>query len=210
VVTGVQTCALPISGNYSVTADNNGCRVESDAFQVSSQGVPEKPILYAQGPNVWYLVCSNYTASSYKWYYNGNLIDGALKYYYVARQNLGTYFVRIGNANGCYTSSDTLQIPTNKTSNSIKKLELKDPFADIKIYPNPSPGVFNIEMDNDLTGELNINIITQAGNSVLKIRFEKISEHFSSQIDLSGQIKGIYLINIILDPYSTTRQIIIK
>lgn len=197
-------------GDYIVAAELNGCLVNSDKFSVNYTGAPEKPKIFAQGPNKWYLATNSLTAKEYRWYFNDKLIDGALKYYYVADQKLGVYRVSVGDSKGCFTRSDSLKIPTDKYSPATKSLTVGNPFAGLKIYPNPSPGIFNLEMDNEILGTLNIIIINHGGKEILKIKFEKATSHFSSQIDLSGQTKGVYLVNIRLDKYFTTNQIIIE
>ncbi|MCD4770644.1 MAG: T9SS type A sorting domain-containing protein, partial [Bacteroidales bacterium] len=85
-----------------------------------------------------------------------------------------------------------------------------DPFANLKIYPNPTPGMFTVEMDNHLTGDLIIHIFNNEGREILNIKFEKTTVHFQSQIDLSGQGLGIYLISLYLDQYKTSGKIIIE
>lgn len=197
-------------GDYIVAAELNGCLVNSDKFSVNYTGAPEKPKIFAQGPNKWYLATNSLTAKEYRWYFNDKLIDGALKYYYVADQKLGVYRVSVGDSKGCFTRSDSLKIPTDKYSPAAKSLTVGNPFAGLKIYPNPSPGIFNLEMDNEILGTLNIIIINHGGKEILKIKFEKTTTYFSSQIDLSGQIKGVYMVNIRLDKYFTTNQIIIE
>jgi PKD repeat protein len=192
-------------GDYSVEADLNGCKVQSDLFSITYQDAPEKPMIYAQGPSVWYLACSNDSASKYRWYCNGNLIEGADKYFYVANRKMGNYQVSISNTKGCITMSDITTIPPGTTG-----LEETDPFDGLKIYPNPTPGLFTIEMDNQIFGELVIDILTQEGKKTLKIKFEKTYEHFLSQIDLSGQLKGLYLIYFRLKNYSEIKKIIIE
>lgn len=201
---------FPETGNFTVTADKNGCSSKSNVFEITSQGAPDKPILFARGPNMWYIGCNVISASEFKWYYNGNLIAGANENYYVPDQNLGTYFLRIGNSEGCFTRSDEIVIPTDKYLPSLKKSGDTDPFAGLKIYPNPSPGVFNLEMDNELFGDLNISIISQSGREILKINFNKSTTHFSTRIDLSGQTRGTYFVKISLDEYFTTNQIIVE
>jgi PKD repeat protein len=192
-------------GDYSIEADLSGCKVQSDLLNVYFENAPEKPLIYAEGSNIWYLACSNDSASQYKWYYNGSLIQGADKYIYVANRKLGRYNVSIANAKGCFTISDPVMIPTGTTG-----IDDVDPFAGLKIYPNPTPGLFTIEMDNQLFGDLLINILTQEGKSILRIRFEKTTVHFSSQIDLSGQPKGMYLINILINKYLANRKIVVE
>jgi PKD repeat protein len=197
-------------GNYTVSAEQNGCSAKSQVFEISSQGAPDKPLLFARGPNVWYIGSNVTTASQFKWYYNNDLIVGANENYYVADQNLGTYFLRVKNSDGCFARSDALVIPTDDYLPEVKAAANTDPFANLKIYPNPSPGIFTIEMDNDLSGDLIISIINQGGKGFLNIRFKKTTSYFSSQIDLSGQTKGAYLINLRLDKYFKTHQIIIE
>ena len=193
------------AGDYSVEADLGGCKIQSDKFTVAYLDAPAKPEIYAEGSTVWYLACSNDSASQYKWYYNGTIIQGANKYMYVANHNLGQYSVSIANSKGCFTISDAITIPTGVTG--IRDV---DPFAGLKIYPNPTPGLFTIEMDNQIFGELLINIITQEGKKIIKIKFEKTTLHFSSQIDLSGQPKGMYLINLLIDKYLANRKLIVE
>jgi hypothetical protein len=90
-------------GDYTVEANNNGCKAESSPKTIYYENAPEKPLVYAQGPTVWYLACSNDSASQYKWYYNGTLLEGAEKYIYVANKNLGQYYVTISKSKGCFT-----------------------------------------------------------------------------------------------------------
>jgi PKD repeat protein/predicted nucleotidyltransferase len=192
-------------GDYSLEADLGGCKSLSDILYVYFENAPEKPQIYAQGPTLWYLACSNDSASAYKWYYNGILVLGADKYLYVANQKLGKYNVSISNTKGCYTLSDTITIPKG-----ISGIDDIDPFAGLKIYPNPTPGLFTIEMDNNIFGKLEIRIFTSEGRQILNINFEKTTEQFSSQIDLSGQGKGAYLINLMLNKYLANRKIIVE
>ncbi|TAL65055.1 MAG: PKD domain-containing protein, partial [Bacteroidetes bacterium] len=192
-------------GDYAVEAEIDGCKVLSDSLKVYFENAPEKPLIYATGPTVWYLSCSNDSAMQYKWYYNGNLIQGADKYLYVANQKLGKYNVSISNTKGCFTVSDTLKIPLGGTG--IADI---DPFAGVKIYPNPTPGLFTIEMDNPIFGELKIDIFNQGGKEILNIKFEKTTEHFSSQINLKGQAKGVYIISLQINGQISNKKIIIE
>ena len=66
------------------------------------------------------------------------------------------------------------------------------------------------EMDNNIFGELFIDNITPNGSKALNIKFEKTTAHFSSQIDLSGQSKGMYLINLAIDKFKATRKILVE
>ena len=193
-------------GEYIVSADLNGCKKQSKSFSVNNAGAPEKPTIIAKGPTVWYL-SSSVPAYQYKWYFNGKYINGATQEFYIAYQNYGVYQLSIGNAKGCFSRSDTIVIPLKTGLTGIEDI---DPFSELKIYPNPTPGVFTIEMNNDIFGELIIDILNQHGAKALNIKFKKSTSHFMAEIDLSGQGKGMYLVNLSLDKYRAVRKVIIE
>jgi hypothetical protein len=196
---------LSEKGNYKLEAILGGCKSESEVFNINFPEAPEKPFIYAQGPNVWYLACSNNTVSYYKWYCNDKLIEGADKYFYVANRRMGDYQVSIGNEKGCFTRSDVVTIPTGQTG-----IEDIDPFAGLKIYPNPTTGLFTVEMDNWIFGELSITIITEQGKEILALKYDKTTEHFSTEVDLNAQSKGLYFINLLIEKYFATRKVVVK
>jgi hypothetical protein len=192
-------------GIYKLETSLADCKSESYIFNIIFPNAPEKPMIYVQGPTVWYLACSNSKASKYKWYCNDKLIEGADKYYYVANRRMGDYQVSIANELGCYTRSDVVTIPTGATGiNDI------DPFEGLKIYPNPTTGMFTIGMDNEIFGELLITIITEQGNEIRSIKSIKTTEHFFTQIDLSTQSKGLYFINLAIEKYFVTKKVVVE
>jgi PKD repeat protein len=190
-------------GNYSIEAERNGCTSESEFFSVEYGDIPEKPDLYVVGPNVWYLACSNDTAQSYRWYYNDQQIPGETSYLYVAGNKLGKYQVSISDGGACYASSDPVWIPL---STGIENQF----WESLRIYPNPTPGVFTIEMDNPIIGDLMVNIHSETGYKVLSIRFHKETSHFRSEVDLSSQPAGVYMIGLFLDKNQTTRKLLVE
>ena len=196
---------FPETGYYYVEADLAGCKTHSDSVKVNSENAPEKPILTAKGPTIWYLSSSIINASEYKWFYNGQVIPGASGSTYVAWQNLGVYRIGITYDKECYSFSDTLRIGAGVTG-----IEENDPFSEVKIYPNPTSGIFTIDMNNNISGELSIDIFTQTGSKIINIKFDKTTEHFSSQIDLSGQPNGLYLINLAIDKFKAVRKVLVE
>lgn len=215
--TGTSLSKVSYSGNYTVSASVRGCSSESDPITLNFIKSPVKPIIHVQGPVVWYMAASNDSAVMYKWYRNDALIEGSDRYIYMANKTMGTYKVSIANKAGCVTMSDEVTIPVSKgqmTKFSIPadflRAENIDPFVNLKIYPNPTPGMFTVEMDNNIYGELVIDIFNQGGSKILNIKFEKTTSHFRSQVDLSGQAKGMYVLNFILSKYFATRKLLVE
>jgi hypothetical protein len=65
-------------------------------------------------------------------------------------------------------------------------------------------------MNNQIFDDLYISVIAQNGKEIMKTKFEKTTTHFSGQLDLSGQTRGIYFISLLLDKYKSNRKIIFK
>jgi hypothetical protein len=191
--------------NYRIVVDNNGCKLESVIQKIELTAGPPKPTLIAEGSVVWYLACSNDSASQFKWYYNGTLIPGANNFLYVANQKMGTYTVSIAVGQGCFTSSDPVTIPLGSTG-----ISKTDPFSDLKIYPNPTIDKITIEMNNQVFGDLNITVFTEEGRTVRNIRFEKTTQYFSSQIDLGGEKKGVFIISFFISNFNSQRKLILQ
>jgi len=195
------------SGDYNITLSAttaDGCKDSIQKSITIADALP-KPDLYSRGPVVYYLACSNDSADYYKWCCNGKLIDGATNFIYVANRKYGIYYVSISNNDLCYTKSDSVGIPTGYTG-----IEDIDPFAEMKVYPNPTSGLITIEMDNILFGDMDLSVISQTGKEILSNKLEKITEYFLFYIDLSNQAEGLYIINLKIDKYITTRKIILE
>jgi hypothetical protein len=190
-------------GDYTVEAMSNSCGVESQTLTIQYGEMPDKPEILAEGPTIWYLACSSDSATAYRWYLNGEVIEGADDYLYVAGTQEGKFEVAISENGGCFVKSDPLWIPLGTD------IEL-DPWEHLKIYPNPTPGMFTLEMDNAIMGELIIDIFGETGSQIINIKFHKETAHFKTQIDLSGQPPAAYLIGLILDAYKTNRTLIVK
>jgi len=204
-------------GIYKVKAELGDCPAESDPVTITVPDAPDKPKVYVKGPVVWYMAAETKTADRYQWYRNGELITGATKYIYVANKTLGTYKVAAGNQNNCYTMSDEKTIPTAKSEMTEFYIPQEyivsddtDPFENLRIYPNPTPGLIRIELESELSGDLLIKIYNQDGKELYNFMFEKSSVSFSTELNLMGLEKGFYLISLELNGILTTRKVILE
>jgi hypothetical protein len=191
-------------GNYYLEANIDICTSARDSLVVKSMETLPKPDIIAHGSAIWHLSTTS-KANYYKWYYNGSVIPDADKKMYVAHQNLGIYRVGISDNMLCFSLSDTIRIPTDITG-----IEDIYPFENLKIFPNPTNGLITIEMDNNIYGELEIDILTINGNKIRTVKSEKISDYFSDEIDLSDYSSGMYILNLSVGKYSATRKIVVR
>ena len=65
----------------------------------------------------------------------------------------------------------------------------------VKIYPNPTSGIINLEIENLNNNSISVEIFDILGNKVYYKNFENYI-NFVESIDLSSQSKGIYLVKI--------------
>ncbi|MCH8903497.1 MAG: T9SS type A sorting domain-containing protein, partial [Bacteroidetes bacterium] len=182
------------SGSVQVeeSINSTGCKVVTPVFNVLIQSYPApgKSTFTLKGNNI--LVCSDTSVSSYQWYYNGNKIAGATKQFYVANPFYpsGPYWVITATSNGCETRSNVY--PVNNTG--INEI---DNVSQIVIYPNPNSQNFNVYIDNNIYGEVEILIKDYTGREFSRIRFDKTGKSIVKNISTNTLASGIYLVEII-------------
>ena len=185
--------SINTSGTYSLTiTDLNGCKSQSLATNINFNSLPTTPIISAPngltgctGDSV--LIITNASAVSYSW--TNNLANNDSIYV----NNSGNYSLVVSDNNGCNSlTSNTVSI-TIDICTSINSLDNK-----VKVMPNPTTGIVNIEFSNAFNGKLSIFDVT--GKLIDSIDILNLN---SKQIDLSNLITGIYLIEI-----SSTNQLV--
>jgi len=105
-----------------------------------------------------------------------------------------TYFIKT------YTSESKIEKPVAKNN------------ATLKVYPNPSNGVFNFDFK---TLDLNENLLTWsvidiAGKEILNEKSTKFEDKFSTKIDLTNLANGTYLLKVVNNKEVFTERLIIK
>ncbi|MBL4706013.1 MAG: T9SS type A sorting domain-containing protein [Flavobacteriales bacterium] len=144
------------------------------------------------------MLTANQSGATYRWLdcANGNAaIPGATNQSYTATAN-GNYAVEVALGSCIDTSACE-----NITGVGIIELNSKT----ISIYPNPTRGIFTI----DLLGAIENTSLT-VYDMLGKVVVGKELIETTSQIDLSGNEKGIYFINIQTDNGTIVRKIIIQ
>lgn len=127
---------------------------------------------------------ANQGASGYQWYFNGNIINGATDYFYVASQS-GDYNVVCTDENGCEVEAVIFDVIAS-AGNEIK-------ISEIEIYPSPVQDQLEIR---NLNFELSqILIYNIPGEVVLDFPSHEINE--SGSIDVSTLPPGMYYIELI-------------
>ena len=118
---------------------------------------------------------ANQGSLEYQWYFNGNLIQDATDYFYVATAS-GDYNVVATDSNGCEVEAVINDVIAG-LSPAVYKEELL-----VKLFPNPSTNVLNI-MSSDLIDPVEITIINSLGVCIKRL---------NSRVDKTGLVVDIH------------------
>ncbi|MEI6816611.1 MAG: T9SS type A sorting domain-containing protein [Bacteroidota bacterium] len=116
---------------------------------------------------------------------------------------LSGYNVTLYAYNGTCTDSITFYIDLNTSINSI------DAIGSLKIIPNPTTGVFNLDTKFNATEEVQLTITNAIGQKVYEtLSISTTGKVFS--IDLHKESKGIYFVQMKTKKGNITRKLILE
>ncbi len=82
--------------------------------------------------------------------------------------------------------------------------------TDVRVYPNPASGLFNIELNSDNNNPVNIKVINVAGKIVYNLENIVVSGIQIEQVDLSNYADGNYTVVVTNNGVSTTKKIVLR
>ena len=142
---------------------------------------PPQPTISLSGNNL-----TTASATTYQWYLNGNLINGATSQNYTPTQS-GIYVVRTTDSNGCvyvYSKGYSYTLITEIEELSGEK---------VSIYPNPTSGIIDIDLNFQTAKHIKVVLFDAYGKKV----FETENR---SRLDISSLANGgVYFMSISLD-----------
>ncbi len=83
-------------------------------------------------------------------------------------------------------------------------------YDNLKVYPNPSTGMLNINFDVEKANNLKVVISNINGQIVYQENVNALNGVYKNSIDLSDQAKGVYLLSIISDKGKTDKKIVLQ
>lgn len=102
------------------------------------------------------------------------------------------------------------QVQAAQQEEKENPLNLESGNEDVAIYPNPSTGVFTVELNNLETRKVELRIMNVIGNEILRETLTTDDIQFKKTVDLSSFAKGLYYVKIEADNYSTVRRVVVK
>ncbi len=126
---------------------------------------------------------------TYSWFPASGLDRSDIANPLAAPDTTTTYTVMVTDANGCTETSQAVL-----TVDLAAGLESPLNPLGIKVFPNPSPGLFRVTADGGIKGGvLLMEVISPIGQAVYTESIYEAHQHLERDIDLSALGKGLYL-----------------
>lgn len=143
-------------------------------------------------------------AASYLWYPSGKTVPVIN----VDSTGIGIgtqlYGVAVTDANEC-TGYDTINV-TYKDCTGIEEMK----GVTLRIYPNPNPGLFTLEINTIKNQKLNILVLNASGEPVYTLSDIDVSGSFTRKIDLTNLPQGSYLFELFKGNEILVRKLVIQ
>ncbi|MEI8005022.1 MAG: T9SS type A sorting domain-containing protein [Bacteroidota bacterium] len=173
--------ATASSGNISVVPTNAcGNGTASPNFAVTVAVTPPAPVITLTGS-----VLSSNASAGNQWYKNLTLIPGA-----TSQSITPTEY-------GLYSDKVTLSSCSSDMSNIIYYFPTgigENNTSGLIVYPNPSNGVFTVEIPTTITGNYDIRVFDALGLKTMELK--NLNGILPKTIDLRPVAEGVYLIEL--------------
>lgn len=158
---------------------------------------------------------SSANATSYDIYRNGNLyasdVTGTafLNTYLITAGTSYSYYVKaknsvatVNNANGTQSA-----VAISCTGKGIEEEIIN---TEIMVYPNPTDGIFTLEISNCKDNKFEYQIFDNNGRVIKNAKYDLGEKNFRQEIDVSALASGVYSIILIIDNQEYIKKIIKK
>ena len=200
--------------SLTVTAGGTYTLDVTDACGAGSQSVV---ITENDAPNAAYTWNNSYVTglftntsttsgtSTYAWDFgdgSGTSTDMSPSYVYGLP---GTYLVTLTVTNECGTDSFSDSVTVTTVG-----LEEIAGLGTIAVYPNPSNGIFQLDVNFNEAADLNLVVVNMLGAQVAVQHINAANGIHSGVIDLSTSAPGVYFLKVISDNNTISTQVLVK
>ena len=117
----------------------------------------------------------------------------------------GTYTVTLTVTNACGT--DTYTEDVVMTTVGIEEIA---GLGTIAVYPNPSNGIFQLDVDLNEALVLDLVVVNMLGEEVAVKQINAVNGIYSDVIDLSTSAPGVYFLKVISENNTISTQVLVK
>jgi hypothetical protein len=198
--TGATTPSIVVkqAGTYRVSLQNaQGCTsLLSDPVSITVWPVPATPEIEQINLDT---LTATITGAMYEWRKDGVVLPATTQKVKVSEN--GSYTVRIKDENGCYSAFS----PAFTFTMADKSLWNK-----INVFPNPSPGVFTLQITNSTIAAVQVQVITLLGQQLQTLTYLNSARDFLQLMDATMLTKGTYVLKVTMGEEVVYRKFVIQ
>jgi len=132
--------------------------------------------------------------------WNGCSTDGDFE----ITDNQGVTLAALQAADSDFGFSETANFCISSTGGGVGLDELSS--ANFKVYPNPGNGVFNVSLNENVSGEVQVAVYDVTGRVVL----EDVQDQDVFTLDMTGAATGTYTVSLQTSNGTMTKRVIVK
>lgn len=191
-----QSIVVNAAGEYTVTVTDAalGCNTTSEVVTIEVNPIPtaaftsdkEAP---GQGEAISFTDASTNAISWFWDFDDGNTSTEQNPTHTYTRAGDFEITLQVTNAEGCADLS-TLSIEV------VTGIDPDQLLQGISVYPNPAAEKLYITIDNDMLGDLELQVYTLTGELMSSQSLSKASQQMQTTLDLAGTEAGVYLVHV--------------
>jgi hypothetical protein len=131
---------------------------------------------------------ANQGAVLYQWFYNGDLIQGATTYFYVATQS-GNYSVVATDENGCEVEAVINNVIAGLYSAGSQGEQ-------VTVFPNPVQSLLNINFGNNEMKDVELSVYNISGQKILNELYTENNSDRNLIVNVQVLAAGVYWIEL--------------
>jgi len=82
---------------------------------------------------------------------------------------------------------------------------------DMSLYPNPTSGKFSVKFSaTNTVKSLDVNVMDMTGQKVMEQSYDNTNGQFVTELDMTGQPRGIYFVEFVADGQKMIRKLVVK
>ncbi|MEO7976517.1 T9SS type A sorting domain-containing protein [Flavobacterium sp.] len=205
--------------NYTVIVTNKlGCEA-TDTIQISSQNtaISAEFAISSQvfkNEKIVIVDISNPIADEIEWILpsNATIVNKNKDYAEISFSEIGQYEITLNTKKGNCTAFQTKQIIVTEgefEENNPDEAETEKKF-DLKIYPNPSKGIFTVDVMLDKVMPAHVKVYNLNNNLLIDSKSQEGKDNYLFNFSLSGLPAGLYFVLFESQQGSKLRKIIIQ
>ena len=134
-------------------------------------------------------------------------VDGALN-----NNNLANYFYQDEDIKPdleYYYRIRQVDLDGSENFSDVINARLRGALSDIQVFPNPTEGISSVQLSEDITGIVNMEILNAQGQ-VIGARSFETNGNAELEVDLSQQPEGVYFLKLEISGEQFVKRIILK